>query len=116
MSSISPGPNPSPMYVPPPAPSTGGVKIAILFGVVIALVAANVYLFIQINSMQADMKKTNEAMLAEISKVRDASALTSQSHRRNVDALKEQLEAARRQTTVAVGQAKADAIKKSEEL
>jgi hypothetical protein len=38
------------MYMPPPPPpSSGGMKIPILFGAVIALLGANVYLFLQLD-------------------------------------------------------------------
>lgn len=98
-------------------PSNGnGVKIAILFGIVLALVAATVYLYTQLNDTKAEMAKTRDALLGEIEKVREAGSLTSQSHRRNVDSLKDQVEASRRQASLAVGQAKVEAIKHSEDL
>jgi chromosome segregation ATPase len=92
------------------------MKMALLFGFVLALAAANVYLFMQLNDTKADLAKTKDALLGEIDKVREASSLTSQSHRRNVETLKAQLEATRRQANLAAGQAKIDAIKRTEEL
>jgi chromosome segregation ATPase len=92
------------------------MKIGILFGLVLALVAATVYLFMQLNNTKAELAKTRDGLLDEITKVREAGSLSAQSHRRTVDALKDQLEAARRQASMAAGQAKVDAIKKSEEL
>lgn len=123
MSSI----NPAPMPPPPPQdhhpiiieqPSSGGsgVKTAILFGIVLALVAATVYLYLQLNDTKTELANTREALLGEIAKVREATSLSSQSSRRTVDTLREQLEAARRQASLAAGQAKVDAIKRSEEL
>lgn len=93
-----------------------GLKIPILFGAVIALVAANVYLFLQVDNMRTDMAKMKEAILTEISNVRETSSVTTQTARRNIDALKEELEAARRQASMAAGQAKTDATKHAEEL
>lgn len=98
------------------APSGAGLKIPILFGAVIALVAANVYLFLQVDNMRTDMAKMKEAILTEISNVRETSSVTTQTARRNVEALKEELEAARRQAAMAAGQAKTDAQKHAEEL
>jgi chromosome segregation ATPase len=100
-----------------PAHSSGsGLKFAILFGVVLALVAATVYLFMQLNDTKAELAKTRDSLLDEISKVREASSLSSQSHRRTVESLKSELESAKHQASIAAGQAKLDAIKRSEEL
>jgi chromosome segregation ATPase len=98
------------------APSGAGLKIPILFGAVIALVAANVYLFLQVDNMRTDMAKMKEAILTEISNVRETSTVTTQSAKRNIEALKEELEAARRQAAMAAGNAKTDAQKHAEEL
>ena len=116
MSSINPAPQPS--YTPPPPQSSsgGGSKTGILFGLVAALVAANVYSFVQLNSVKTDLAKTRDSLAAEIARVQEASNVSSQSHRHNVEVLKDQLEAARRQAAMAAGQAKQDAIRKSEEL
>jgi hypothetical protein len=116
LSSINPAP--TPQYTPPPAPapSGGNGKIWTLFGLVAALVGGNVYSVLQLNAVKEDLSKTRDALTTEISKVQEAGNLSSQSHRRNVDTLREQLEEARRQAAVAAGQAKVDAIRKSEEL
>ncbi len=117
MSSINPAPQPS--YTPPPPPpqsASGGSKTGILFGLIAALIAANVYLFVQLNSVKTDLGKTRDSLASEIARVQEASNVSSQSHRHNVEVLKDQLEAARRQATMAAGQAKQDAIRKSEEL
>jgi chromosome segregation ATPase len=121
LSSINPAPQQTPQEPLRPVyaePSSGnsGMKMALLFGFVLALAAANVYLFMQLNDTKADLAKTKDALLGEIDKVREASSLTSQSHRRNVETLKAQLETTRRQANLAAGQAKIDAIKRTEEL
>jgi hypothetical protein len=121
--SISPSAAPQPQYTPPPPPpaapaasGSGAAKIWTLFGLVAALVAGNVYSFMQLNALKEDLTKTRDALAGEIAKVQETSALSSQTHRRNVESLREQLDAARRQAAVAAGQAKQDAIHKSEEL
>jgi chromosome segregation ATPase len=122
VSSINPAPIPNPPQQPqypvtlPPQSNGLGTKIWVLFGLVIALVGANVYLYTQLNGTKADLNKTRDALISEIDKVREASSLSAQSHRRNVESLKDQLEAAKRQASMAAGQARVDAIKKSEEL
>jgi len=123
VSSINPAPTPPPQPLPhqpfsyePPPSGGSGIKIAILFGIALALAAANVYLYLQLNDTKADLHKTRDALLTEIEKIREAGSLSAQSHRRTIDALKDQLEAAKRQASMAAGQAKIDAIKRSEEL
>ena len=123
MSSINPAPVPSPehqpsstLLTPRPADSNSGVKVAVLFGTVLALAAATVYLYIQLNETKVELAKTKDTLLSEIEKVREAGSISSQTHRRSTDSLKLQLDAAQRLASVAAGQAKIDAIKKSEEL
>lgn len=108
-----------PGYAPPPpspAPSGGGLKIPILFGLVIALLAANVYLFLQLNRTKEDIKGLQAALKTEIQTVQQSAAVSSQSSRQVVNELKDELEAARRAQAMAVGQAKLDAEKKVQEL
>lgn len=107
-----------PNYVLPSPDGGGGsgVKMAILFGAVVALIAANVYLFLQIDSLKAELAKNRETLLAEVGRVKETSTVTSAAAQRNLDTLKDQLEAARRQASMAVGQAKVDAEKHAEEL
>ncbi len=94
----------------------GGLKIAVLFGLVLALGAATAYLYMQLQDTRAEMTKTRDALLGEIDKVREATSLTSQSHRRTTDSLKVELANARRLAASAAGQAKIDANKHADEL
>jgi len=127
--SISPNPlsnhesDPPPRYAsqrraePEPehtAPASGGIKIAILFGIVIALVAANVYLFYQLNQTKSELKKENEKLSAQLDKLQDASNISAQTSRQRVQALQDRLEVERRQYRMAVGEAKADTLKQME--
>jgi hypothetical protein len=86
---------------PPPPPSGSGAKIPILFGIVIALVAANVYLFVQLNNVHSDMAKMRDSLLDEITKVREAHTLSTQTSRHTIDELRDQLQAQRRQLSMA---------------
>ena len=117
--SISPGPFAPETNSPPhsrsyaaPEPSGGGRKIPVLFGFVIALIAANVYLFYQLNQVKSDLTKKNDALAAELDKVKEVSTITAQSSRRTVQTLHDQLETERRQARMAVGEAKNEALKK----
>lgn len=124
MSSINPAPAPQypqyPQYTPPPpapaGPGAGNGKIWTLFGLVAALIAGNVYSFMQLSDVKTDLAKTRDALANEIAKVQEANTLSAQSHRQTIDHLRDQLEASRRQAAMAAGQAKVDAIKRSEEL
>ncbi|MGH9664036.1 MAG: hypothetical protein ACRD9L_06410 [Bryobacteraceae bacterium] len=119
MSSINPSPYPSstpppPVYTAPPG--GGGLKIPILFGLVIALLGANVYLYLQVDHLRADMDKTRDSLADEIGKLRESSTVTTQSNRRTIEGLKDDLESARRQAAVQVGAAKVEATKHADDL
>lgn len=92
------------------------MKTVLIAVVALGLAGANGYLYMQLNDTKAELAKTRDGLLSEIEKLRETGALTSQSHRKNVDTLAAQLEAAKRTAAMAAGQAKIDAIKRSEEL
>jgi hypothetical protein len=101
-------------------PPTGGsgrsLATSILFGAVIALLAAVVYLFIQVDRTRSDLSKFRESTLTELANLRESSSVTTATNRRNLETMKEELEAARRQAAMAVGQAKTEAMKRAEML
>lgn len=100
-----------------PAPaSSGSAKIAILFGAVVALLAANIYLFIKLDSVQNDLAEFRNKTDAELISVKESSSVSLQTARRNLSSLRDELEAARRQAAMAVGQAKSEANKHAEQL
>jgi len=103
--------------IPHPAPESGsGLKIAVLFGIVIALLAANIYLFFQIDQVRTELTAMRESVLTELSNLRETSSISTQTNRRHLDSLRSELEAARRQAAQGVGQAKEDAMKNVEQL
>jgi len=104
--------SPSPTtYIHQPPPPSGGsnVKIAILFGAVLALLAFNVWMFLQMDQVRQDMAGIREGLQTEIANLREASSVTAQTQRRTVETVRDELETARRQAAMAVGQAKTDA-------
>jgi len=105
----------SPSYLEPP-PDRSGLKTALVAGALIALVAANVYLYVQLEHVRTDLTKTRETMLTELTNLRDASSVTSTSQTRHLDTLKEELESARNQARTLSSQAKAEALAHSEQL
>ena len=100
----------------PPHQEGSGIKIPILFGAVIALVAANVYLFLQLDKTRTDIAKMQDSMAVQISSVRETSSVSTQTAKKNIEVLQDKLEAAKRQAAALTGQAKADAISKAEQL
>ena len=106
----------SPILPPPHHDSGSGAKIPILFGIVIALLAANVYLFLQINNTKDEIASMRESLLTEITKVRETSSLTTQASRRHVETLRSELEAARRRAEAMAGQAREEALKQVQVL
>ena len=99
-----------------PQPEGSGLKFPILFGAIIALVGANVYLFLQLDKTRTDISKMQDAMAEQISSVRETSSVSTQTAKKNIEVLQDKLEAANRQAAALTGKAKDDAIKKAEEL
>ena len=101
---------------PPPPSSSGGMKTAILTGAIVAMLAANVYLYIQLDRLKTESAKFRETVLTEITNLRETSSVTNQTARRHIDSLKEELENTRRQASTMASQAKADALKKADQI
>ena len=99
-----------------PSGGGGGVKIAILFGAVIALVGASVYLFYQLNQVRAELADTRDSLSSEIAKMNEASNVTVQTNRHTIESLKKDVDKARATAQQLSGQAKADASAHADEL
>jgi hypothetical protein len=92
------------------------MKTAILAGAIVAMLAANVYLYIQLDRTRTDVAKLRESLLTEIANLREMSSVTTQTARRHIDSLKEELENTRRQANSAASQAKAEMVKHADQL
>jgi hypothetical protein len=92
-----------------------GMKIPILFGAVVALLGAVVYLYMQLDHVKKDLAANNVSMQAQLDKLGEAASLNTRTNSRRVDELKDQLERARRQAAMAAGAAKEEALKKVDE-
>jgi septal ring factor EnvC (AmiA/AmiB activator) len=88
--------SPTPTYQEP-QPQRSGLMTALVAGAIIALVAANVYLFVQLDHMKTELAQTHDKLLSELSNLRDASSVNTASQQRHLETLKEELEAARAQ-------------------
>jgi phage shock protein A len=97
-------------------PQRSGLLIALVAGALIVLVAANIYLYVQIDRVRTDVANVRESLLTELSKLRDASSVTTASQARHLETLKEELETARTQARTLSSQAKVEATARAEQL
>jgi chromosome segregation ATPase len=96
--------------------SRSNVKTAVGAGAIIALLGANVYLYMQVDQMKNDVTKVRETMASELQNLREASSVTTATARRSIDSLKTELESARRQASTAAGIAKTEAQAHADKL
>jgi hypothetical protein len=82
---------------------------ALVAGAIIALVAANIFLYVQIDHVRTDVAKVQDKLSNELTTLRDSSNVTSEAQKRHMETLKEELEAARAQARSAASQGKAEA-------
>jgi chromosome segregation ATPase len=94
----------------------GGAKISILFGAVIALVGACVYLFYQINQIQTQLAATRDDLSTEIARMNETSSVTTQTSRKVIDSLKKDVDKYRAQAAQLSGQAKLEAEQHADQL
>jgi hypothetical protein len=92
------------------------VKVPILIGAVAALLAANIYLYTQLDKVRTDFGTFRTSVQNEIASLKESSTVSTQTARRSLTSLKDELETARRQASMAAGQAKLEAQKHAEEL
>ena len=88
--------SPTPTYQEP-QPRSSGLLTALVAGALIALIAANIYLYVQVDHLRADVAKVRESLSTELSTLRDASTVTTASQSRHLETLKADLETARAQ-------------------
>ena len=109
---------------------SSGAIIPFLIGTVLALVAANVYTFYQLNQFRAELDRvrnepevvrneldqTREQLLAELAKANQATIISTQSNKSTVESLKSEFQVARKQASELSGQARVAADKHADEL
>ena len=107
----------SPIYQPePPQQPRSGLLTALVAGALIALIAANIYLYVQIDHVRTDIAKVRESMMTEVSNLRDASSVNTAAQMRHIETLKEELESARSAARSVASQGKAEAQAYAEKL
>ena len=100
--------SPTPTY-PPPEPQRSGLLTALVAGALIALIAANIYLYVQIDHVRTDVATVQEKLSTQLSNLRDTSNVNTEAQKRHVETLKEELEAARALARNSSSQVKAEA-------
>ena len=107
--------SPSPTYLEP-QPDRSGLKTALVAGALIALVAANVYLYVQLDHVRTDLSKTRESISTELTNLRDASSVNTASQTRHIETLKQELENERARAQTLSSQAKAEALAHADQV
>jgi hypothetical protein len=96
--------------------SSGGAKIPLLIGAVVALIGASVYNVYQINDLKAQLAETRALVTEEVGKVSQDSTTSTKSTRASVDRLASEVAQARQHAAQLVGQARLEAAKEADEL
>lgn len=106
---------PQPGYtLPPSQPENSGLKSVIIAGVVIviALVAANIFLYSQIDGLKQQLVKVQGSLTTEVSRVRETGNVSSAAAQKNLEDLQVRLNDATKAASQVAGQAKVDASKR----
>lgn len=99
------------------SPGGGSSKhTPILYALVAILLGAVGFMFYQMNQTRMEIAQNRDQILDELAKVRETSAVSTQTSRRASEQLKAELDAARVQASQLVGQAKIDAQKHADSL
>jgi hypothetical protein len=93
---------------------------ALVAGALIALVGANIYLYVQIDRLRTDsaanLAKMRESILSELGSLRDASSLNTASQSQRLENQKAELANAQNQARTLSSVAKAEAVARAEQL
>ena len=112
--------SPTPAFSHSPEPGRSNVFTALVSGALIALVGANIYLFVQIDHVRTEMAQSNEKLANQLSNLTDASKVSSASQTHHLETLKQDFENAKRQlasqSQTLSSQAKADAQAHADQL
>jgi hypothetical protein len=107
--------NPTPTFLQPP-PEHPELRRALVPGALIALAAVNIYFYVQVDNLRTDMAKMQSSVMAELSKLRDASSVNSAAESHRVELLKGELDSTRKQALSLSSQAKTEATARAEQL
>lgn len=103
------------IYPPPSERSHSNLPIALGGGAVVALLATNIYLFVQLQDLKKDSAKSQEAMQTEIEKLAESTTAYGASSRKHAEELRAAIETARSQSLSAAQKARSDALAAQQE-
>jgi chromosome segregation ATPase len=117
MAMDSPFSVPSSAPAPVPEPSGGGWwKFIVLFVMILGLIGASVFFYLQINEMRAELAQTRDDLAAQIASIHETSNVSSQTNKQRVDSLKKDVDSARQAASVLAGEAKVEATQHADAL
>jgi hypothetical protein len=108
--------SPTPTFQPPPEPQRSGLLTALVAGALITLLAANIYLYVQIDHMRTEIAAVQEKLTTQLSNLRDTANVNTEAQKRHIETLKEELEAARSQARNSNSQVKAEALAHADQV
>ncbi|MFY9727156.1 MAG: hypothetical protein WB579_19800 [Bryobacteraceae bacterium] len=99
--------SPNSIYAPRP-PQRSGLAIPLLTGGLIAMVAANIFLYVQLDHFRTDTTQKMDKLTTAVASMRDATSVSTAAQARHIEALKEELASANAQARVLSSQAKVE--------
>ena len=99
MSDLTPNPN-------------SNVKTAVGAGALLALLASNIYLFVQVHDQKVDAAKQEQALAVQIQDLKDSATTIRQTQQRHYETLNEALDRRSREAAAAASSAKSEALRK----
>lgn len=90
--------------------------VPILLGAVIALIAANIYLFLQVDKVKTDLALVQQGLADEVTQLKETVNVSSAASRKRVEELQTSLQSAQEEAAQAVGRAKTEAVQRAEAL
>ena len=107
------------IYPQPPQAPKSNLPLALAGGAIVAMLAGNVYLFLQIQDLKKETTVVRDSMQAEIDKLEESTTAVGAISRKHAEQLRQELDAARRQSYEAAHseaqKAKMEAISTSNE-
>ncbi len=107
--------SPNSIYSPLP-PKRSSMAIPLLTGGLIAMVAANIFVYIQLDHFRTDAAQRLDKLTATVASMRDASSVSIAAQARHIEALKEELASASSQARSMSSQAKVEAQAHADQL
>jgi len=99
-----------------PQPSGPNIKAALVAGAIVALLAANVYLYLQLDHLRTDVAKMRDGLSSEIASLREAGSVTVATSKKHIEDLKNELDSTRQESMQAASIAKKEALTRVDQV